>query len=234
MTFDAPFRRTFRPPFGTALSTASVTPWWLSGGISASNCIAAYQPKGAADLAASYVNLANPGTYNAAPGTAPTWDAVNGWIFPGNKYLKTGVVPVVTSQSWSAIVRASGITGTSSNYIYGCYVTAPAPDARFFIVSRPTSFTEFANGAAGKIFLGRNDSAGIFAMAGKNCYFDGLLLGSDTGGNGGTLALEIYIGCANLNGSPSSYLTGNIQALAIYDMDISTYIAALNTAIAAL
>ena len=32
----------------------------------------AYQPKGAASLAASYFNLANPGTYNAAPGTAPS------------------------------------------------------------------------------------------------------------------------------------------------------------------
>jgi hypothetical protein len=232
MTFDAPFRRTFRPPFGTALSTAN--PWWLSGGIAAANCIAAYQPKGAADLAASYINLANPGTYNAAPGVAPTWDAVNGWIFPGNKYLKTGVIPVVTSQSWSAIVRASGITGTTNNYIFGCYVTAPTPDALFYIVSRPTSFTQFANGGVGKLFLSRNDPAGIFAMAGKNCYFDGLLLGSDTGGNGGTPALEIYIGCVNLNGSPSSYLTGNIQALAIYNTDVSSYNTPLYTAIAAL
>ncbi len=44
-------------------------PWWLAGGIPAENCIAAYQPKGAASYAASKVNLANPGTYDAYEGT---------------------------------------------------------------------------------------------------------------------------------------------------------------------
>ena len=52
--------------------------WWLSGGVSAANCVAAYQPIGATSLAASYTNLANPGTYTAAPGVAPTFDAATG------------------------------------------------------------------------------------------------------------------------------------------------------------
>ena len=66
-------------PFGRMV-VGSVTPWYLAGGVSAANCIAAWQPKGAASLAASYVNLANPGTYNLTGTTPPTWNASDGWI----------------------------------------------------------------------------------------------------------------------------------------------------------
>jgi hypothetical protein len=52
------------------------TPWWYVAG---QTCVAAYQPIGAPSLAASYVILANPGTYDAAPGVAPTFDAATGW-----------------------------------------------------------------------------------------------------------------------------------------------------------
>lgn len=57
--------------------------WWLSGGINPSNCIAAYQPKGAADKTSSLINLANPGIYNAAEGGTLDWNTTNGWIFDG-------------------------------------------------------------------------------------------------------------------------------------------------------
>jgi hypothetical protein len=75
--------------------------WWNNNGAIA-GCVAAYQPIGAADLAASYVNLFNPGTNNAAPGTAPTWDVTDGWIFGGTNYLNTGIVP---ADSYSVFVR---------------------------------------------------------------------------------------------------------------------------------
>jgi hypothetical protein len=67
--------------------------WWLSGSIPAANCIAAYAPKGAASYAASKVNLANPGTYNATDGTNyPTWDTAVGWTFAkaSVQYLAAG------------------------------------------------------------------------------------------------------------------------------------------------
>jgi hypothetical protein len=67
--------------------------WWLSGSIPAANCIAAYQPKGAASYAASKVNLANPGTYNATDGAAfPSWDTAVGWTFAkaSVQYLAAG------------------------------------------------------------------------------------------------------------------------------------------------
>jgi hypothetical protein len=72
-----------------AVQAAASADWWAVAG---KTCIAAYQPKGAADLAASYVNLANPGTYNAALGTAPTHASATGWTFNGTtQCLKTGV-----------------------------------------------------------------------------------------------------------------------------------------------
>jgi hypothetical protein len=91
MAFAPIFQRPFSSPFDRRAAAAAV-PWWLAGGVAAANAIAVYQPKGAADLAASYVNLANPGTYDAAPGTAPTFDAATGWTFNGStQYLTTGV-----------------------------------------------------------------------------------------------------------------------------------------------
>ena len=52
---------------------ARKAPWGLGGEmIDIGNCIAAYQPKGAASLAESYQNLAAPG-----------WDATDGWTFSG-------------------------------------------------------------------------------------------------------------------------------------------------------
>ncbi len=53
--------------FQSRVTSAAASTWWDNNG-AISGCVAAYQPKGAADLAASYVNLANSGTYNAAPG----------------------------------------------------------------------------------------------------------------------------------------------------------------------
>ena len=79
-----PLTRTLGPLGVTANGAAR---WYLAGGISASACVAAYQPKGSTSLAASYTNLNSPGTYNAAPGVAPTW-AVATWT--GSVVTATG------------------------------------------------------------------------------------------------------------------------------------------------
>jgi hypothetical protein len=74
--------------------------WYLAGG--APLPIAAYQPKGAVDLAASYINLANPGTYNVAPGSAPTLGD-SGWICV-NKYLVTAANMPISGASARTLV----------------------------------------------------------------------------------------------------------------------------------
>lgn len=92
------FGKILRPVFDPGLAVA---PWWKVAG---KTCVAAYQPKGAASLAASYVNLANPGTYDAAPGAAPTLTA-DGWSFDGTQYLV--VAGLVQNRPLTMLVSAS-------------------------------------------------------------------------------------------------------------------------------
>lgn len=59
---------------------------------------AAFQPIGAASLAASYVSLYNPTTWDAAPVVAPTFDAATGWEFDGaTTYLLLAGGAIVTA-----------------------------------------------------------------------------------------------------------------------------------------
>lgn len=111
-------------------SAAAAIPWYLSGGVSAANCLAAYTPIGAASLAASYDNNAAPGnglpdgTYDAAPGTAPAWAAASGWSFTlaSAQYLTTGIT--IPDTTYSAIARFSNVTvagGSNEGYLIGSF-----------------------------------------------------------------------------------------------------------------
>jgi hypothetical protein len=208
------------------VSANQADPWWLSGGIPAANCIAAYQPKGAASLAASYVNLANPGTYNAAPGVAPTWDAVNGWTFASAslQYLKTGIV---NGSGWSMIVKFSGAASVTGQRMIG---TTAGASANFYIA--PFYINQVLYGAGGVVVSTPNVTSGILAVSGTACYRNGVADGTASAWSG-TNTYEIYIGCLN-SGAAGNYFSGNIQAVAIYNTSIAAYIVALNSAMAAL
>lgn len=92
------------------VSAAAPAGWWLAGDISAANCVAAYQPKGAADYAASKVNLANPGTYNLAKITNdPDFNTATGWTFDAS--------------SVKELNSATNITLTYNSTIIACFTT---------------------------------------------------------------------------------------------------------------
>jgi len=93
-------------------------PWWLVAGISASQVVAAYQPKGAVDLAASYVNLANPGTYDAQVGVAPTLES-SGWVFNGTTQYLLGP----PSSNAGFAVRFSDVSGLFHKTVFGVIQT---------------------------------------------------------------------------------------------------------------
>jgi hypothetical protein len=99
-----PTNKLTNPSFDTDISGWNLSEggWWVVGEISASNAIAAYQSKASASLAASYSNLANPGTYNLTATVAPTWDTTSGWIFTGTQFLKTGIQP--SDSTWSYLI----------------------------------------------------------------------------------------------------------------------------------
>jgi hypothetical protein len=199
------------------------SPWYRAGG--APVPVAAYQPKGAADLASSYVNLANPGTYDAAPGVAPTFDAATGWTCNGTtQYLTTGVVPA-NDQTWSMVVRFS--EGTNTGVIAG---VSAGGTQRFRIYRHYTANkTGYANGVdiAGTL---ADVPAGVMAVAGSVGYLNGVVDKTGLTAWGGASVSGITIGT-----SAGLFFAGKIQAIAIYSSVLTAdQVAAVSAAMAAL
>lgn len=198
--------------------------WWAVAG---QTCIAAYKAVGAADLDTSYINLANPGVFNAAPGVAPTLGA-EGWGFNGTQYLTTGVVPV-NNQQWSAFVRYASFTPTLDH--------APffARDGlRFFGIELAASESIYYC-SGGYTDKGPRLSAAVLGFAGTKAYRDGADESISIPSAIGSLASAIVIGAYNNGGSIIEFFPGTIAALAIYSSTLSAAdVAALTPRMAAL
>jgi hypothetical protein len=210
--------RTFAPK--TAAASAG---WWVVPG---KTCVAAYQPKGAADLATSYVNLANPGTNNAAPGVAPTFNAATGWEFNMvlSQYLTSGIVG---GNSFSTFVRFSdGTTGA----LFGEYNPGK------------TNLNIYHNFGGRSYFRdgGSFDQAvtyanGVLGVTPVSAYANGAWVGNLVGSLAGVTAGVISIGCLNNNGTQQNFLAGKIQAFAIYSATLTNgEVVTLSAAMAAL
>lgn len=222
-----------------APASAAPSGWWLSGGVAAANCLAAYTPIGAASLAASYDNNAAPGngladgTYDAAPGTAPAWAAASGWSFAlaSSQYLTTGIT--IPNTTYSAIARFSNVTvpaGTKEGYLIGSFQDL----AKYWGIA-PVGYAGenkvyYCWGRYVQITPGL--SSGVLAIAGLQPYRNGIAEAS-TIPSGMTSGKALYIGA--INGSAGYYLTGKIQALAIYSVTLTAdQVAAISAAMAAL
>ena len=215
---------------GRSSVAAAAVPWWLAGG--APTPVAAYQPIGAASLAASYVNLANPGTNDAAPGVAPTFDAATGWFFDvSTQYLVTGVVP--SSLAWSMIVRVYSYTAMSYVAIAGAS-TGTTGNARFALWAQSIpSAVGYINGGLREKAPRLDSNGGVLAVAGNQGYRNGISDGAVfTQGTQTTNAIVI--------GKDSRYLTmyglnGIISAIAIYGTTLdAAQVAQISAAMAAL
>jgi hypothetical protein len=208
--------------------------WWLAGGISAANCIAAYQPKGAASLASSYINLANPGTYNAAPGDAPSFDAAAGWSTNADKWLTSEVVPAT---GWSIIVRFNqSVTGTVQNTVAGTSDAAGTSAAFALISRRAASGDDHFYSYGNKILITGERLSGphVMGLAANHCYLDGV---SDGDMDETTLSTDrpIYLMARNSGGTATTIMAGSMQAAAIYNTTLTAeQISALTTAMNAL
>ncbi len=113
MAFGGVFHPVFRPVFDPVGAVAAAAAnWWEAGGAPAPVWV--YTPKGAASLAASYSNLANPGTYDANPQVAPAWDAGTGWTSDGTKWLLAPSLTYAADQSQVLLVRFSGVSGNGT------------------------------------------------------------------------------------------------------------------------
>jgi hypothetical protein len=205
-----------------------VSPWYLSGSIPAANCIIAYQSKGAADMAASLTNLANPGTYTAVPAAglaSPTFSAATGWTFDALSSTRITIGYVPPNQvTRSLIMRISDATAGN--------ICGTRNTAAFLQI---TQAGVFFNGTGTAYTHSAALTTGVVAVAGLDAYLDGVDIGNITAGTYDQGARDIRIGCYNNNGSNSLYYTGKIQAWAIYDITLTALqVAAVTTAMQAL
>lgn len=180
--------------------------------------VAAYQPIGAESLAASYVNLANPGVYDAAPGVAPTLGA-GGWNASGAEYLTTGITP---SSGWSAIALFSNAQASSS-------ICGNAGVPRFYLwpsnggITRVYGYGNAANSVAGA------QTSGVMAMAASKCYLNGNFDG--TAGTWSGTSGVFYL----LASEPAEKFIGTVAAVAIYSSTLdAAQVEAVSAAMAAL
>lgn len=207
-------------------------PWWLSGGILAANCIAAYQPKGAASYAASKVNLANPGTYDATEGTAPDWDAVNGWgfVLGSSEYLITGITP---GSGWSAFCQFSEFAVGQPRFLFGS-INIGDDQGMGINPSRSDDRPIFYNGGR-ETLVGGGFTTGNAGVAGQYGYKDGVSVTAALAAWSTTVS-DIYIGAYNRYGAGvQGFATVKIKALSIYNTVITgDQITALTAAMAAL
>ena len=212
---------------------AAAVPWWLYGGVSAANAWAVYQPIGAASLAASYVNLANPGTYDAAPGTAPSFDTATGWTFSAasRQYLTTGYTPA-NDQTCSMIIRYTD-AATTGGILAGVQMSM---GTAFFGIQplRTGSVVGYFSGSTA-LTISPSLANGVLAIAGNRAYRNGSQETGTMPVGSGTFKTPIYIGRMSGNESYPYYLSCKIQAIAIYNTTLSAaQVAAISSAMAAL
>jgi len=199
--------------------------WYNAGG--APDPIAAYKPKGAASLAASYVNLVNAGTYDAAPGVAPTLGA-GGWTFNGTtQYLTTGITP--NTANWSALVQlANGASGATVNTPFGSF-----DGNGFLIIQNPADdVTHYYNSAL--LFVVPRITSGNLGFAAQTAYRNGV---AESGGMAFTAnpAVALYIGALNVSGGAGKFFSGDIAEFAIWNTTLTApQVLAVATAMSAL
>ena len=138
--------------------------WWDPNGESLS-VVAAYLAKGAASYAASKVNLANPGTYDATNGAGvPDWNTASGWTGTSGavKYLDTGLFP---TQDWTMLVQ---FANSSSNACCGVISSGQ----RITIAPYSGANRTYYYGSVGRNVAGPTAS-GNMCVAGGNFYLNG-------------------------------------------------------------
>lgn len=208
--------------------------WYV---VSGKTCVAAYQPKNGAlsTIGQSYSNLANPGTNDAAPGTAPTWDSTNGWKFDNasSQYLTTGITP---ANGYTMIVRFSTPSDPSSTQ-WMCGVDN-ASDARFYLSPNWAAGNRiYGSGSFDASKASTYPAGGVICVAGQKGYFNGTDEGITIGAWTTTASSTIYIGTMNNgSGAPASfYWKGYIQAMAVYSGTLTAgEVATVTTAMQAL
>lgn len=198
--------------------------WWEVSGVT---CVAAYQSVGAASLAASYVNLANPGTYDAAPGVAPSWASGTGWAFDGTtQWLTTGISGYTLD--WTLLIRWANWTSTAGGIIAGAYTSSTKQLC--FRKWSPNYVTAYGNADANSTGYnpgGWNAAVGCLAgvdVYGNGIYYSSLVSATPYSPPTATMAIGSREGGANK--TPCDILALSIYSSALNAAQVATVSAA--------
>lgn len=192
--------------------------WWLgNGAVTESDTYTIYDPLAAADLATSYVNLANPGTRDAtAPVAAPTHAQGTGWTFNGStQYLAaTQLTPEST-----VIVWVEGVSNSVANQTAcGAYTTA---SNIFYIRPKVSATVAYRHGSVASSYAG-NVAGGILALNKNMGVKNGVqLVTPSTPWTTGNHSIKMFMGCENVIGTATNFMTGRILRVAIYDFALT-------------
>lgn len=207
----------------------AAAPWWMAAGVTPA---AVYQAKGAASYAASKVNLANPGTYDAIEGVAPVWNAATGWEGDGTRWL---AIPDLFYGSLTSTVLLR-ITNSTSNWSYFFSAIRSGPEATAVnfasFVDIHTTRVRVGNSAWANITAQQTDM--VIGVAGITPYLNGVAL-PDIAGAAAVTSSRSAIG-ANWPGyGPFSPFHGIIATVVVYFSVLNaTEVAAETAAMAAL
>lgn len=200
--------------YASPVSVVVLPSWLTAGGLTLSDWVVAHDALYAADLAASYANLANPGTNDlTAPAAAPTWDAVNGWTFNGStQYLSS--VPIL--MAYSIVIQYTNYVA-NSGYLMGSYET----DKVQAITSSATQTVVNRGGFVAQnvpVFTG-----GVFIVSGISSYRDGVKDSSETTGAVNSATVPAFLGCVNYpdGGGAFAFTSVKIQRFAITNRELT-------------
>lgn len=204
------------------------SPWWLAAGVFP---VAAYQAKGAASKGNSYVNLANPGTYNLQSTSEPTFDASRGWIFNGTShFLDTSIVPA--NQSTTTIIRYANNNSSGGFAIFGFRSTN-----NLYINPDNSGVIDYVNGTLPAKSVSPSLNSATLAIAGDKTYRNGSVESVTLNGWSGTTGYKIYLGCFYRQSTnlPSNFSPVDIIAFAHFSSILSSaQVLALSTVVASL
>lgn len=154
--------------------------WWNLDGAIAS-CVLAYQPIGAADLAASYVNLLNPGTYNLTPGaTAPTLTE-KGWFFQDGVTISADT-GLACGGHYTVILRFERENELSTMFYFAAYQysSSAARNHGIAYVNSTNKIACYDGGYTSKDLA--TATSGVACVAADDTYFNGTAYGDATEG----------------------------------------------------
>lgn len=210
-----------------ARSQGAAAQWWQAAGVTP---VAAYAPKGAASLAASYVNLANPGTYDCTVGVAPTFDTLTGWTFAlaSSTYLRTGILASATTTVIVKFSNAAANVGENAPLI-GSGINATNNSFQIIPINTANSVAIFAFGSGANTSISKIIS-GVAALAGANIYINGSSVGTVSGTFSGT-GIELFIGGHNNAGTPGRYANAKISSVWIANSVLSAAAVAAQSAV---